>query len=276
MIHELIQLDKSVAFQYGRVLNHTGRDCKNLLDVIDSYLTEYVDFYKLSLDETLRRYFTFVDRYVSDLKAFESTGLFPFQDKNSEVFCVERVTYDIFLILSSLLQKHRFRIMKNISEAEKNSGNCLIVGAGSGLEMFLLRDKFKNIDAYDISISDFCKYKFGDLNLLEEEYDACCENKYDAIYAIEILEHLISPYGILNSFSKSLKTNGRLIVTTAKNVPQYDHLFNFSDDYKFETRVKNMDFNILYKEVIKHNYVFFQVDSSNIFYILKKFCNVLN
>src|SRR4030042_3805324 len=190
MIHELIQLDRAVEFQYGRVLNHAGRDYTKLLDIINAYLTEYVDFYKLSLEETLRRYFTFVNRYVSDLKAFENTGLFPFQDKNSEVFDIQRITYDIFLILSGLLQKHRFQIIKNISEAEKSYGNCLIVGAGSGLELHLLRDKYNNVDAYDISISDFCKHRFSDLNLFEEKYDACCEKKYDAIYAIELLEHL--------------------------------------------------------------------------------------
>jgi hypothetical protein len=37
-----------------------------------------------------------------------------------------------------------------------------------------------------------------------------------------------------------------------------------------------MDFDILYKEVIKHNYVFFQVDANNSFYILKKFCSSMN
>jgi len=270
MINELIQLDKAVAFQYGRVLSHAGRDCKNLLDVIDAYLTEYVDFYKLSLDETLRRYFIFVNRYVGDLKAYEHTGLFPFQDKNSEVFNIERITYDIFLILSGLLQKHRFQIMKNISETEKNSGNCLIVGAGSGLEMLLLRDKFTNIDAYDICISDFCKYKFSDLNLFEKKYDLGCEKKYDGIYAIELLEHLESPYGILNMFGKSLKTNGRLIVTTTNNVPQFDHLFNFSNETEFETKVKNFGFDILYKEIIKHNYFLYRVNANNCFYVMSR------
>jgi 2-polyprenyl-3-methyl-5-hydroxy-6-metoxy-1,4-benzoquinol methylase len=160
--------------------------------------------------------------------------------------------------------------MKNISEAENNSDNCLIVGAGSGLELLLLRDKFRNVDAYDISISDFCKYKFSDLNLFEKKYDSGCEKKYDAIYAIELLEHLENPYEILSDFSQSLKKNGRLIVTTIKNVPQFDHLFNFSDENEFETKVKNLGFNVLHKQVIKHNYYLFRLDANKCFYVMSR------
>ncbi len=270
MIKELIQLDKSVKFQYTRVLNYAGQDYRYLLDSVDTYLAEYADYYKLSSDEILKRYFTFVDRYVSDLKVFEETGLFPFQIKDGEIFDIQRITYDIFLILSVLLQKHRFQIMKNINTAENNSDNCLIVGAGSGLEMLFLKDKFKNIDAYDINISDFCKHKYNELDLIEEKYDSGCEKKYDSIYAIEMLEHLENPFEILADFRQSLKEDGRLIVTTVKNVPQFDHLYNFSDESEYETQLRNLGFAISHREVIKHNYVFFQVDAGNTFYILKK------
>lgn len=146
--------------------------------------------------------------------------------------------------------------MKNIYEAETGSGNCLVVGVGSGLELVLLRNKFKNIDAYDLSISDFCKDKFSDLNLYEKKFSPRFRLKYDAIYAIELLEHLECPYEILSNFSQSLKKNGRLIVTTIRNVPQFDHLYNFSNEYEFEKNVKNLGFDILQKEVTKHNYVF--------------------
>ncbi len=274
MIHELAKLDRAIKFQYGRVQKTNGRNHIHVLNLLNIYLTEYVNFYKLSLDETLKRYYTFVNRYVDDLKVFEKNGLFPFQNKNSHVFDIPRSTYDIFLILSSLLQKHRFQIMKNIYEAETGSGSCLVVGVGSGLELVLLRNKFKNIDAYDLSISNFCKHKFNDLNLYEKKFSPRFKRKYDAIYAIELLEHLECPYEILSNFSQSLKKNGRLIVTTIKNVPQFDHLYNFSNEYEFEKHTRNLGFYILHKEVIKHNYVFFKVDTNNCFYILEK--NILD
>lgn len=270
MIHELLNLDKTVKFQYGRVQKDNGRDHIHLLKLLDAYLTEYVNFYKLSVEDTLKRYYTFVNRYVDDLKVFEKTGLFPFQNKNSHFFDIPRGTYDVFLILSSLLQKHRFQIMKDIYETQTDSGDCLIVGVGSGLELVLLRDKFKNIDAYDLSIGGFCKSKFSDLNLYERKFSPGLKQKYDAIYAIELLEHLECPYDILSDFSVSLKRNGKLIVTTIKNVPQFDHLYNFSDEHEFEDNAENLGFDILHKEVIKHNYVFFQVDANNCFYILRK------
>jgi len=271
VIHELAKLDRAIKFQYDRVQKDNGRNHIQVLNILNAYLTQYVNFYRLSLDDTLKRYCTFVNRYVDDLKVFEKTGLFPFQNKNSHVFDMPRCTYDIFLILSSLLQKHRFQIMKNIYETETDSGNCLIVGVGSGLELVLLSDKFKNIDAYDLSISDYCKHKFSDLNLFERKFSDTCKRKYDAIYAIELLEHLECPYEILSTFNQSLKKNGRLIVTTTRNVPQFDHLYNFSNEYEFENNTKNIGFDILQKEVIKHNYVFFKVGANNCFYILRKF-----
>ncbi len=56
------------------------------------------------------------------------------------------------------------------------------------------------------------------------------KKKYDTIFAIELLEHLENPYEIMESFGRSLKKDGRLIITTARNVPQFDHLFNFTDE----------------------------------------------
>jgi len=270
MIQELVQIDKAVKFQYSRVLNYAGIKYKNILDTIDAYLTEYAEFYNLSSEETLKRYFTFVDRYVNDLEVFENTGLFPLQMKKVNGFKIQRITYDIFLILSGLLQKHRFQILKNIFQAKKSCGHCLIVGAGSGLELLSLKDKFDSLDAYDIRISNFCKHKFYDLNLFEKEYDATSRKKYDAMYAIELLEHLQSPFEILDNFRKSLKQNGKLIITVTKNVPQFDHFYNFSDECDFETKLRNIGFDIVYREVIKHNYVFFRIDARNVFYVLAK------
>lgn len=269
MINKLAKLDRAIKFQYDRVQKTNGRNHIHVLNLLNIYLTDYVNFYELSLDDTLKRYYTFVNRYINDLKFFEKTGLFPLQNKNNHVFNIPRSTYDIFLILSSLLTKHRFEIMKNIYETETGSGNCLVVGVGSGLELVLLRNKFKNIDAYDLSMSDFCKKKFSDLNLYEKKFFPRFRLKYDAIYAIELLEHLECPYEILSNFSQSLKNNGRLILTTIRNVPQFDHLYNFSNEYEFETNAKSLGFDILQKEVIKHNYVFFKVDANNCFYILR-------
>jgi hypothetical protein len=160
--------------------------------------------------------------------------------------------------------------MKNVYEAETVYGNCLIVGVGSGLELALLRDKFRNIDAYDLSISGFCKHRFSDLNLYEKKFGPPCERKYNHIYAIELLEHLECPYEILSYFSRSVKKHGSLIVTTVKNVPQFDHLYNFRNEYEFEKNVKSLGFDILCKEVIRHNYVFFDVDANNCLYVLRE------
>lgn len=268
MIDDLAKVDGAVKFQHGRIRKSEGEHTQ-LLELLDAYLAEYVRFYRLSSSDVLKEYYTFVNRYVDDLKAFESTGLFPFQRESKNIFDITRTTYDIFLIMSSLLQKHRFEIMRSVYETKTDSGNCLIVGVGSGLEIALLREKFEAIDAYDLSMSAFCRHKFGDLNLYEERFVSCPKHKYNAIYAIEFLEHLEDPYKIMGEFSRSVTHSGTLVVTTARNVPQFDHLYNFSDEHEFEQAARGLGFHVLHKEIITHNYVFFNVDASNCLYVLQ-------
>ena len=232
MIHKLADLDKSIKFQFSRIYN-SNEEWFDVINLLNDYLNEYTNYYRISLEDTLDKYHQFVNRYIDDLKYFEKYRLYPFQIENSSEIHIDRTTYDIFLILSALVTKHRFQIMKNICKIILEAENCLIVGVGSGLELALLKDKFIDIDAYDMSISDFCKNKFSRLNLFEEIYESNLLQSYDAIFAIELLEHLEYPYKILHDFSKSLRKNGRLIITTAKNVPQFDHLYNFVNENEF-------------------------------------------
>ena len=67
-----------------------------------------------------------------------------------------------------------------------------------------------------------------------------------------------------------MKKNSRLVCTTAKNIPQFDHLYNFTSSADFEKKVKKIGFKIFYSNKIDHLYDLQKINSNNIFYILKK------
>ena len=151
---------------------------------------------------------------------------FLFIQKKKNKFSLSRVEYDVVLLLSFLIEKHRFEIIK-LFVKEKYKGKILIIGSGPSLELALLKFflNIKNkIEAYDTSFNSFVK-KF------KKEYKkrkyVQNHKKYDVIVLIEFLEHLTKPYEFLFKLKKSLFRNGKVILTTAINIPQFDHLYNF-------------------------------------------------
>ena len=271
MISNLIKIDRIFEILYNEIShNYNQKIHKHILGIIDKYLTDYAQFHRLTIHDILDAHQLFVGRYTQDLKSFQKTGLFPLQNPDWQPFKIDRTTYDVSLIMSTLVTEHRFRIMLNIYETPVPSGQALVVGLGSGIELAFIRKKFKEIDGFDIKLSDFCKHKFSDLNLKEEPFQNKNGKEYDAIYAVEILEHLENPYDLLRRLSLFLKKNGILIATTIKNVPQFDHLYNFQSEDEFEMEVKGFGLKIVKKLVLKHDYFLQGIDANNVFYILKK------
>lgn len=269
MIRKLKNISDSLKFQFNRLFASLDSEQLYIYDIINSYLVTYCCYNNIMAEEALARYMSFVERYENDLKKFDLTGKFPFQLKEKQAFSVDRITYDLFLIITSLVTPHRFAIMEYIYNTKFKADKCLIVGVGSGLEIELINKKFREIDAYDLSISDFVKDRFKHVSLKEEYYQYSEGNKYNAIFAIEILEHMFSPYSLIKEFKESLVDKGRLIVTTTKNVPQFDHYYNFTEQEKFENEVKSLGFKIIDKQTVKHNYLFIRVDANNTIYNLE-------
>ena len=88
------------------------------------------------------------------MKAFIKTGRYPLElNKNREL--LSRFEYDIVLLFSCLFSEHRFRIMQLIRHKSSNSNSGLFIGCGPGLEIELVKEYFKDLYAYDISINNF-------------------------------------------------------------------------------------------------------------------------
>ena len=69
-----------------------------------------------------------------------------------------------------------------------------------------------------------------------------------------------------------LKTGGRIIVTLAVDMPQFDHLYNFSDREHFMQEIKKLELYVDYERSILHDSLKSRLStSSNVFIVLKGF-----
>ena len=88
---------------------------------------------------------------------------------------------------------------------------------------------------------------------------------------IELLEHLSEPYILLEKCQKVLSEKGKIFLTTATNIPQFDHLYNFEASHQdFEKKIQNMGLSISFMEEIPHQYITLDIGAKNRFYILEK------
>ena len=120
MIKELSKLDEVINYQSGCIIRKLNQKQRKIYNLIDKYLDEYAKFHKMNVKQILNCHKSFMKRYIKDLTEFEKSFKYPYQKKNHNPK-IDRVTYDIALIMSCLLLSHRFEIMYNVSNL-KNYG----------------------------------------------------------------------------------------------------------------------------------------------------------
>lgn len=244
-----------------------------LYNKIAYYLEEYSEQNIVSTEKAISIYNNFIYTFNKDCKEFNKSKKYPHELPHSTLNNYTRVEYDIILILSILFTKHRYRIMECIADVTHSAscGNALFIGVGPGIEIFLTQNHYKKTDAYDLSLCEFLNKKFPNVNFHNKLYNGQGKLAYDVIYLIELLEHIDNPFELLQNCYNSLKPNGNIILTTATNIPQFDHLYNFPEDHHyFERELINIGFKIIYKEKIEHDYLVMSNKSSNHFYTIQK------
>ena len=226
-IEKLASLDSACDFQQSRLRRSLSEKDKALYRYIDLYLEEYCKFYGLSLQYVQEVHEQFVRQYQFDLLNFSECQKYPLQ-LNGKKWEGGRIEYDIILILSFLLEKHRFRMASWVAE-QLHEDDVLCIGIGPGVELGIISKLHKTsrrkVVGYDLTVSDFVRSRYG--SSVRQEYFNTGAIRYQAIVLIEILEHLADPESLISLVADSLKPNGRLFLTTAINIPQFDHLYNF-------------------------------------------------
>lgn len=267
MIGEITKKDRFLRICHAKVLDDAGDDAE-IISILDQYLDGYAAFHNLNSDSIINSYKHFVATYNEDVENFLKTAKYPFENKLFRH--IDRVSYDVALILSTLVGYHRFKMMELIRQIRFDDKNkILCIGVGSGVELSVMRQKdVSKIVAFDPMLSPFIQQRFPEAVFKEILYKPS-PDKYDAILAIEFIEHVENPYDYLTDFSCSLNPGGKLIITTARNIPQFDHLYNFTSDTEFDAKAADLEFLLKNKIELRHGASFDRLGSKNIFYVFE-------
>jgi SAM-dependent methyltransferase len=156
---------------------------------------------------------------------------------------VERGDYDIALLASVVFTVHRFELMEQLSAffryVDRPGAQVACVGVGTGYELMLARRKLSDcvLEGYDTderaraTSARLLAYFDHDSGVeLAAEFplngaSPAHAQRYDAVVACEILEHLAEPELALCTLSRVLKPRGYAFVTMAVNLAQEDHVF---------------------------------------------------
>ena len=269
-INQLVAENRLLSSLYERVVSCPHYE-EQLYAVLESYTMAYIAEKSEGHGTSDEIYFNYIRSYNKDMKTFVKTGKYPLEiDANRAA--LGRVEYDIILLFSCLFSEHRFRIMQLINE-QSSMANCgLFIGCGPGLEIELVKNSIQKLYAYDLSINEFLLTKHPTVQFKEAYFTGEDDDlRYDSIYLIELLEHLSEPYVLLKQCQNVLSENGKIFLTTATNIPQFDHLYNFEASHQdFEKKIQNMGLSISFMEDIPHQFITLDIGAKNRFYILKK------
>jgi SAM-dependent methyltransferase len=255
-------------------LPHEVRESE-LYSFVANYLGEYAADNEISPDYAIEKYTEYIARYNKDCRDFFSTGKYPAHSCSTD-FSISRESYDLVLMLSVLFTPHRYRIMELLEHRACKASRALYIGFGPGLEIAITGSKYDQVMGYDLYMNRFLEQKFPDYSFNTELYNGQYKDYFQAVYLVELLEHLEDPYNLLAVCHDSLITGGKVYLTTATNMPQFDHLYNFPEDHTdFEEQLRKIGFNIVFKEKISHRYLSINISPSNHFFILEKGNNAI-
>jgi hypothetical protein len=262
----LLRGDRKLELDYEFACMDAPESAKRVRNAVAEYLEGYTVYNGISAEAAIASYMATVRSYANDIRTFVKTAKYPLElEPNQRP--LGRSDYDLFLILTILTTKHRCAIMEELSRF-RAEGKALVIGVGSGVELGFIGAP-QGGEAYDLYINGYARTKFPGWEFREALYRPAGQ-RYSAIYALELLEHLDEPYVFMAQCCESLEPGGKLVVTTATNVPQFDHRFNFNSDEEFEERSRALGLKLGHKRVIPHAYARTDIGARNVFYVFTR------
>lgn len=264
LFERLLQIDRRLALDYRFACAEASDAAATVRTSTARYLEGYARFNGIADEAIVASYDRTVRRYADDIRAFVKTGRYPIELNPAQAL-LPRIDYDLFLILSILVTRHRCAIMEEIAKLPP-AGRVLAIGVGSGVELGFVG---ASGEAFDLYINPFARQAHPGWSFREARFEPGTQ-RYDAIYAIELLEHLADPYALLADCRAALAPGGRLVVTTATNVPQFDHSYNFVDDEELARRAATLDLRVVHQRLIPHAYPRTNIGARNTLYVLQR------
>ncbi len=264
MIQELFSQNRLFSILHEALAGEVGASHALLRELMD-YIDVYARVNHVSGESAESAYLKFIGAYRKDVLDFMRTGCYPMGDRE-----IARVEYDLALLLSTVLTSPRFRIMQLLVERALPADRSLFIGVGSGVELYLLRHRLKIAEAFDLCINPFLKDLMPTMTFHEEEFNAG-NGLYGQIFLIEILEHLEDPLHLVSQCGQSLQEGGEIHMTTATNIPQFDHRVNFPKDHcAFDSWLIEQGYQILFCEDIPHPPAPKGIGAQNRFYTISQ------
>jgi len=215
----------------------------------------------------------YVDRYLKRVHTIGKIQTVFNLTPNALTLCgdrlrVDRVDYDIALLLSICVTSHRARLMQKLqnfyASLPSREGALAIIGLGTGYEYVLARRHAPQYLAigYDTdsealktanSFAVFANVSEGHhrhRDFISPPPAGEERQGYDAIVACELLEHVDEPAGVLAHIHSSLNPGGKAFVTMALNIAQEDHVFWYISTTQCIEQIHAAGFEILESEFI--------------------------
>ena len=271
MLDHLLTEDRRLAMANQRV-RASASHYKILHERIDYYLQAYCRFNGLDATQVLAHYEHFARRYNQHQKQYQQSRLYPYQYEAAAK--VDRVEYDIALILSCISSVPRFGILQQLQTwlASHQPQQLCVIGAGAGIELALMQTCLPRaqVSAYDPELNPFLRQYFPAVDFHEQLFDSRARQTFDTCLAIEVLEHLADPLAWLHQLHDAMPASSRLLCTTASHMPQFDHLYNFLDLPAFQQQLGAMGFVIEEHRELKSPAGFTGLPEQNDWFVLEK------
>ncbi len=258
-----------VRFQLPLIQDSLTPEQQRVFASLAAHFEAYCAHHALVPDQVCRDYTGWLEAFSGHLRRYIASGLYPVEYRDG--FTCGRIVYDLCLMLSTLVTRHRFRLMEKVAALPgQPAGRALVLGVGAGLELALLEPRWGALSGFDMQLDEFVRRRFPQVTFHDRLPK---EGSFDGIFAIELLEHLADPYGFLARLAGLLRPgSGRLVVTTARNIPQWDHLHNFHDPRLFRQAIAALGWRVVAEEIIPHRFQheFSGFEADNGFFVLER------
>jgi len=225
-------------------------------------------------EDILDHYAEFVIEYLREQARFISTGEFSnegrsFEDIKAEVYEDEEhmLSYMYGLLISYALFPHhyaqyRFFLDVYLPLVPKN-GRCVEFGSGHGLFMAetLAHSPDRFVEGYDVSpaalqlskdllAASQCPPGHFLIELNDVVKKTLPADKYDAMVATGLLEHIPDPEGFLRRMRDKLASDGHFFVMLPVNVAHADHMILFHEPSDCRKLMQDTGFKLVAEEVV--------------------------